>query len=226
MLLSIDNSASNQWHTRSQSESNPMAPKPNCFSPDKPLRGATFPTTNAALLFWHHHLGPVWPCTSDTVHNQAQLKWQQEFKSQSSQKRCAHALPRARSCPYSKHTLTLSSLMDFCRETWNIIAQWAVYHVCQSKHFQLSRRPRCLTVASCQTLCFISHLTHDSCSSTVSPGTMYRHYFCAGLGKKKKRGVTTLDSTYFAGIFWDSFWRSPANFGSSYIIRKWYCHLG
>lgn len=135
-------------------------------------------------------------------------------------KRCAHALPRARSCPYSKHTLTLSSLMDFCRETWNIIAQWAVYHVCQSKHFQLSKRPRSLTVASCQTLCFISHLTHDSCSSTVSPGTMYRHYFCAGLGKKKKWGVTTLYSTYFAGIFWDSFWRSPANFGSSYIIRK------
>lgn len=37
------------------------------------------------------------------------------------------------------------------------------YHVCQSRHYQLSRRS--LRVASCQTSCFLSHLTRDSYSS-------------------------------------------------------------
>lgn len=108
-------------------------------------------------------------------------------------------------CGASTH-LTLSSLMDFCRETWkkqNIIARCAVYHVRQSKHFQLSRRS--LTVASCQTLCFISHLTHDSYSSTEPQtpcrGITFLLVWSGGVEGGEKRHLCI--QTLFAGI-WDS----------------------
>lgn len=143
-LLSIANSGSNPWFMRSQAEPNPIIPKPKSITSNSndglidPL--VTLPTV------MHSSKG-----SSNLSRNPA---------------KCGRAHPRDRSCLWSKHTLTLSSLMDFCREMWktqNIIAWCAVYHVRQSKHFQLSRRS--LTVASCQTLCFISHLTHDSYSS-------------------------------------------------------------
>lgn len=161
-LLSIDNSGSNPCFVSSLAESNAVTPK---------LSSVTAHSSNGLAEPWEQPPLPLqtWLCSASAT------SWGHSDGTTVTLPTAMHSFKEDMDLSHNPAQRTAHAEQA---DTYTLLSHWILqgnvektecncsvcsHHVCQSRSFQLSRRP--LRVASCQSLCFLSHLTHDSYSS-------------------------------------------------------------